>query len=158
MPDLPNSADIRQFLFDFFNDEELATLCFDFFPEVQDNFSAGMTKRQKILELLGYCSAARSSPTCWRRSNGSGWSRTTSDFHTRRKPKLGTKPQNHSATPGRCLSVTHTRTPSLPTTWPTTCATTAGACGLRRTAFDRVKCGEKALTVDWTKAVCWFWH
>jgi len=55
MPDLPNNTDIRQFLFDFFNDAELATLCFDFFPEVQDNFTAGMTKQQKILELLGYC-------------------------------------------------------------------------------------------------------
>jgi len=55
VPDLPNSADIRQFLFDFFNDAELATLCFDFFPEVQDNFAAGMTKQQKILERLGYC-------------------------------------------------------------------------------------------------------
>ena len=55
MPDLPNSADIRQFLFDFFNDEEFTTLCFDYFPEVQDNFSRGMTKAEKVQLLLEYC-------------------------------------------------------------------------------------------------------
>ena len=55
MESLPRTADIRQFLFDFFNDEELSTLCFDFFPQVHDNFAAGMTKQQKIIMLLEYC-------------------------------------------------------------------------------------------------------
>ncbi len=55
MESLPRTADIRQFLFDFFNDEELSTLCFDFFPDVHDNFAAGMTKQQKVIMLLKYC-------------------------------------------------------------------------------------------------------
>jgi formylglycine-generating enzyme required for sulfatase activity len=55
MPDLPSTAEIRQFLTEAFNDEELTALCFDFFPEVKENFAAGMTKQQKILALLEYC-------------------------------------------------------------------------------------------------------
>jgi len=55
MPDLPRAADIRQFLFDYFSDEELSTLCFDFFPEVHDDFTTGMAKQQKTRMLLKYC-------------------------------------------------------------------------------------------------------
>jgi formylglycine-generating enzyme required for sulfatase activity len=38
-----------------FNDEELVTLCHDYFPEVYQNFSDGMTKNRKALALIGYC-------------------------------------------------------------------------------------------------------
>jgi formylglycine-generating enzyme len=55
MPSQPNTADIRQFLTEAFNDEELTTLCFEYFPEVHDNFALGMTKAQKVLLLLDYC-------------------------------------------------------------------------------------------------------
>jgi formylglycine-generating enzyme required for sulfatase activity len=55
MPDQPSTADIRQSLFDFFNDEELTVLCFDFFREVHDNFASGMTRAQKVQLLLDYC-------------------------------------------------------------------------------------------------------
>lgn len=51
----PPTADIRQFLTEAFSDDDLATLCFDFFPQVSDDFTAGMTKRQKIQLLLDYC-------------------------------------------------------------------------------------------------------
>ena len=40
---------------DIFNDGELTTFCFDYFPEVQNNFTSGMTKGDKTLQLLDYC-------------------------------------------------------------------------------------------------------
>lgn len=55
MPDQPNSAEIRKFLYDSFSDEELATLCIDYFRDLSENFTVGMTKQQKILMLLEYC-------------------------------------------------------------------------------------------------------
>jgi hypothetical protein len=49
-----NTADVRQFLTDYFSDEELTTLCFDFFPEVYNSFASGMSKNQKIQLLIEY--------------------------------------------------------------------------------------------------------
>lgn len=48
-------ADIRRFLVDTFNDDELTDLCFDHFPEVFQDFSAGMTLGRKALQLVDYC-------------------------------------------------------------------------------------------------------
>jgi len=50
-----NRAAIRQLLTDAFNDEELITFCFDYFPEVRETFGSGMSKPDKILRLLDYC-------------------------------------------------------------------------------------------------------
>lgn len=47
--------DIRRFLSDHFNDEELTALCFDHFPEVFRNFASGMTTTRKGIDLLDYC-------------------------------------------------------------------------------------------------------
>ena len=52
---MPTTADIRRFIMDIFSDEELTTFCFDYFPEVQNNFTSGMTKGDKTLKLLDYC-------------------------------------------------------------------------------------------------------
>ena len=51
----PSLADLRRFLADHFNDEELTGLCFDHFPEVYRNFGGQMTTTRKGLELLDYC-------------------------------------------------------------------------------------------------------
>lgn len=51
----PSLADIRRFLADHFNDEELTALCFDHFHEVYRNFAGEMTATRKGLELLDYC-------------------------------------------------------------------------------------------------------
>ena len=51
----PSTADIRQFLAESFNDEELSTLCFDYFRDVYDDFASGMTKGQKIQLLIERC-------------------------------------------------------------------------------------------------------
>jgi hypothetical protein len=48
-------TDIRQFINETYNDEELEVLCFDEFSEVYRNFTTGQTKTQKILRLLDYC-------------------------------------------------------------------------------------------------------
>jgi len=50
-----NTADIRPYLTSAYSDEELNTLCFDFFRDVYDNFAVGMTKMAKIQLLLDYC-------------------------------------------------------------------------------------------------------
>ncbi len=46
---------IRRFVGEFFDDEELAGLCFDHFPEVYRNFSAGMSHQARVLALVDYC-------------------------------------------------------------------------------------------------------
>jgi hypothetical protein len=40
----PNTADIRQFLASAYSDDELTILCADYFRNVRDNFTTGMTK------------------------------------------------------------------------------------------------------------------
>jgi len=76
-----DNADLRQFILQFFNDEELDTLCFDYFPEVQQNFTGAMTKNRKALLLIGYCETrgrladlhgalARERETAWNRVSG----------------------------------------------------------------------------------------
>ena len=51
----PTNADLRQFILNFFSDEELETLCFDYFREVRQNFTDGMTKNRKVILLISYC-------------------------------------------------------------------------------------------------------
>ena len=46
---------IRRYVAEFFDDEELAALCFDHFPEVYRNFSAGMSHQARVLALVDYC-------------------------------------------------------------------------------------------------------
>ena len=58
----PNTADLRQFLTDYFSDDELTTLCFDFFPEVHDSFASGMSKGQKIQLLIEYAQRRERQP------------------------------------------------------------------------------------------------
>lgn len=50
-----NTGAIRDLLTGAFNDEELTALCFDAFPEIYEDFAAGMSKRQKIQRLLDHC-------------------------------------------------------------------------------------------------------
>ncbi len=50
-----NTAAIRDLLNAAFGDEELTTMCFDRFPTVYNNFGTGMSKGQKIQQLLDYC-------------------------------------------------------------------------------------------------------
>ena len=45
----PTNADLRQFILNFFSDEELDTLCFDYFPEVRQDFTIGMIKNSKVM-------------------------------------------------------------------------------------------------------------
>src|SRR5688500_10672161 len=50
-----HTATVRQFLTQYFSDEDLNRLCFDYFLDVYHNFTAGMTKSQKIQLLLEHC-------------------------------------------------------------------------------------------------------
>ncbi|KAA3661975.1 MAG: TIR domain-containing protein [Chloroflexi bacterium] len=42
----------RKFLQEFFNDEELTNFCFDYFPQVYNDFTVGMQKSQKVRMLV----------------------------------------------------------------------------------------------------------
>ncbi|MCA9962797.1 MAG: formylglycine-generating enzyme family protein [Anaerolineales bacterium] len=50
----PDRAQLRQFLQKHYSDDELETLCFDYFPDVGDQFTIGMSKPQKVRLLIGY--------------------------------------------------------------------------------------------------------
>jgi formylglycine-generating enzyme required for sulfatase activity len=50
-----DTADIRQYLTSAYSDEELTTICWDYFRNVSNNFAEGMTKGQKIQLLLDHC-------------------------------------------------------------------------------------------------------
>ena len=58
----PNTADIRKFLTEFFSDEELTTLCFDYFRDVYEDFAAGMAKGQKVQRLIERCDRREAMP------------------------------------------------------------------------------------------------
>ena len=49
------NVDLRQFILNFFSDEELETLCFDYFREVRQEFTTGMIKNSKVMLLIDYC-------------------------------------------------------------------------------------------------------
>ncbi|KAA3664015.1 MAG: TIR domain-containing protein [Chloroflexi bacterium] len=51
-----SNKELRQFIGQYFSDSELDTFCFDYFPAVWNDFSAGMRKNDKIMDLIGYCS------------------------------------------------------------------------------------------------------
>ena len=51
----PTNADLRQFILQFFSDEELETLCFDYFREVRQDFTTGMIRNSKVMILIDHC-------------------------------------------------------------------------------------------------------
>ncbi len=50
-----SNAQLRQFLNDRFDGDELHDFCFDYFPRVQQDFTSGMVKGEQIRLLLSYC-------------------------------------------------------------------------------------------------------
>lgn len=59
---VPTTAEIRKFLTEFFNDEELTSLCYDYFRDVYLDFALGMSKGQKIQRLIEYCGQREAIP------------------------------------------------------------------------------------------------
>jgi len=51
----PSNQEIRKFITTHFNDSDLNIFCFDYFPEVENNFAAGIRKNDKVIDLLTYC-------------------------------------------------------------------------------------------------------
>ncbi len=51
----PTNPELRQFIVQFFSDEELETLAFDYFPEAANDFGGGMSKSRKVIALIGHC-------------------------------------------------------------------------------------------------------
>ena len=50
-----NKAELRQFITQYFSDLELDELCFDYYPDLLNQFATGMTKSQKVIALISYC-------------------------------------------------------------------------------------------------------
>lgn len=50
-----SNQELRKFITTHFNDSELETFCFDYFPEVLNDFSDGMRKNKKVMDLVIYC-------------------------------------------------------------------------------------------------------
>ena len=50
-----SNANLRQFLNQYFDSDELDDLCFDYFPRVQQEFTSSMTKSDQIRLLLTHC-------------------------------------------------------------------------------------------------------
>ncbi len=55
MPSLLSAGQIRQFLIDTLLDQEVDLLCYDYFRDVYEAFSVGMSKRTKIQLLVETC-------------------------------------------------------------------------------------------------------
>ena len=49
-----DNAALRQFIMLFFNDDELEDFCLDYFTDVAQDFTVGMTKSQKVRLLIGH--------------------------------------------------------------------------------------------------------
>ena len=52
---IPTNPDLRKFILQFLSDDELETLCFDYFPEATNEFGGGMSTNRKIIVLIGHC-------------------------------------------------------------------------------------------------------
>jgi len=50
-----DTAAIRELVTAAFSDEEMTTFCFDRFRSVHEQFGSGMSKSQKVQQLLDYC-------------------------------------------------------------------------------------------------------
>lgn len=48
-------GDIRAFIVQYFNDEELKTLCFDQFPEAFNDVAENASVNARAIHLIGYC-------------------------------------------------------------------------------------------------------
>lgn len=55
-----STSALRTSLTESFSDTDITVLCFDYFPEVQNQFSSGMPKGEKIQLLLEYCKTQES--------------------------------------------------------------------------------------------------
>lgn len=51
----PTNPELREFINQYFSDEELEALCFDYFPEALNDFGGGMSKSRKVIVLIGHC-------------------------------------------------------------------------------------------------------
>lgn len=53
--EIPSNKDLRNFIDRHFSDAELDTFCFDYFMEVRNNFTSGLRKSDKVMDLIQYC-------------------------------------------------------------------------------------------------------
>ena len=110
----PTTADIRRFLVDTFNDEELKILCFDYFRDVSDEFTTGMTKGQMIQLLIERCvrrEALASLEAALRAERPEQYGKRFGAPDAGRRIPAETAPP--AAIRARCSSATRTRTRTL---------------------------------------------
>jgi len=141
-----NTADIRQFLVEAFSDEELSTLCADYFRDVYEDLASECPRVKRFDSCSTIANTVVSSPICSRRFDGeAGAVRETLPASPQvQVPPEPSKPQRD---PKQVFISTRIRTPSLPTGWPAICSSTTGVCGLRPRASVQAKSGLRRLNV-----------
>ena len=127
----PTTADIRRFLGETFSDEELKTLCFDYFRDVSDEFTTGMTKGQMIQLLIERCVRREMFPNLQAALAAERPDQYASGSGPRRWPSSRRNTRLPAVIRARCSSAMRTRTRSSPTGWRPTWRAPAG--GLDRT-------------------------
>ncbi len=147
-----STADTRRFLVETFSDEELKVLCFDYFHDVYDDFTTGMTKTQMIQLLIARCVQPARSPTWMRRYRRNGRPSMSSGSGRRlpRRPLLRRLPPAVIRT--RSSSATRTRTQPSPTGWRSTWGVPAGGFGSPPTASCRERSGSRRSVAGWIAA------
>lgn len=81
---------LRRFIQDSFSDEELGNFCFDYFPQVYNEFTTGMPKSQKVRMLVARaesCSRLRDLYAALKRENPLAYANAFPEGNTPEQPK-----------------------------------------------------------------------
>lgn len=90
----PTNPELRRFINQFFSDEELDTLCFDYFPEALNDFGGGMSKSRKVIVLIGHCERRDRLPdllAAVARERSEAWNKTFAAPSAAEKPGFSEK-------------------------------------------------------------------
>ena len=53
--EIPSNKELLKFINEYFGDEDLEIFCFNYFMEVRNDFTSGMRKSTKVMDLIQYC-------------------------------------------------------------------------------------------------------
>ena len=156
-PMATNTADIRQYLTSAYSDEELTTLCSDYFRDVYDNFTAGMSKTAKIQLLLDHCQRREVMPDL-RAALG----RDRPDQYRKRFGQTVAEPSPAAASQGRDprqVFISHAHEDAgFAHRLAADLARAVGAHGSRRRASERGRNGWRQSIGGWRDVACSLSH
>ena len=149
----PSTANIRKFLTECFSDEELTTLCFDYFRDVYEEFARGMTKGEKIQLLLDRCVRREAMPNLLAALHIERTAQYEARFGVPAPVATSQAEQPRPARDPKQIFITHAHEIlSLPIAWQPTSAQTAGEPGSCRIASWQAKSGLRQSAAAWMHA------